>query len=110
MVLQNADRTLRDGGADNIRTHRLNVPSQLNLIATHSSGILRGETRTVHNRFNHYVINMATGGVLVEQVIAVGADALDVLADELKNLSDNLYRLLLNKGRLGADHVRWTAQ
>jgi hypothetical protein len=97
VVLQNADRTLRDGGADDIRTHRLATPPRYGLIATRSSGTLRAETRTVHCDFNHYVFNTNAGAALIEQVIAVAADAHAALARAVADLTENLYRSLTTR-------------
>jgi hypothetical protein len=97
IVLDNADRTLRDSGADDIRTHRLDTPLQYGVIATRSSGTLHADTRAVYAYFNHYVINTAAGGALIEQVIAVGADARAALAREVADLTENLYRSLLSR-------------
>jgi hypothetical protein len=95
MVLDNADRTLRDSGADDIRTHRLDTPPRYGVIATRSSGTLHAGARRIHSHFHHYVINTDAGGALIEQAIAIGADARPTLSRELADLTENLYRSLL---------------
>jgi hypothetical protein len=95
VVLNNADRILRDSGANDIRTYRIDTPSRYGMIATRSSGTLHAGARAVHSHFLHYVINTAAGGALIEQTIAVGADVHPVLAREVADLTENLYRSLL---------------
>ncbi|MGC2652308.1 MAG: hypothetical protein WA317_01610 [Mycobacterium sp.] len=53
MVLDNADRVLRDSGANDSRTHRLDTSRRYGMIATRCSGTLHADTRTVHCDFNH---------------------------------------------------------
>ncbi|MGH3958652.1 hypothetical protein [Mycobacterium sp.] len=95
IVLNNADRTLRDSGANDIRTYRLDVPPCYGVIAMRSSGTLHADARTIHSHFHHYVINTAAGGALIEQVVAVGAEALPRLNREVEDLIEILYRSLL---------------
>jgi hypothetical protein len=68
----------------------------LRVIATRSSGTLHADKRAVYACFNHYVINTAAGGALIEQVIAVGVDARPALAREVADLTENLYLSLLS--------------
>ena len=95
LVLDNADRTLCDSGADDIHTYRVDTPPRYGLIATRASGTLRIGPRTVHSHYNYYVVNTAAGGALIEQAILVGGDAHPVLSAEVTELTENLYRALL---------------
>ena len=42
-----------------------------------------------------YMVNTAAGGALIEQTIFIGANARSVLAHEVADLTDDLYRSLL---------------
>jgi hypothetical protein len=94
VVVNNATRSLREAGANDIRTQRLATVPRHGLIATRSSGTLHSDTRTARSHFNHYVFNTDAGAALVEQVIAVSTDAYAALADEVVNLTENLYQSL----------------
>jgi len=72
LVLDNADRALRDSGADDIRTYRVDTPPRYAVIATRASGTLRIGTRTVPSQYNYYVVNTAAGGALIEQAMPAG--------------------------------------
>jgi hypothetical protein len=95
LVLDNADRTLRDSGADAIQTHRVVMAPRYGVIATRASGTLRIGARTVHSQYSYYVVNTAAGGALIEQAVIVGSDAHLILSGEVAKLTDNLYRALL---------------
>jgi hypothetical protein len=95
LVLDNADRTLRDSGADDIHTYRVDTPPRYGVIATCASGTLRIGTRTVHSQYNYYVVNTAAGGALIEQAMLVDGDAHLVLSGDVAELTENLYRALL---------------
>src|SRR5271155_874843 len=71
LVLDNADRTLRDIGADCIRTHRIETRPRYGVIATRSSGRLHIGAHTVHSQYSYYVVNTAVGGALIEQAVIV---------------------------------------
>lgn len=95
LVIDNADRTLRDSGADAIQTHRVDTPPRYGIIAARSSGRLRIGARTVHSQYSYYVVNTAAGGALIEQAVIVRGDEHAMLSGELAELSDNLYHALL---------------
>lgn len=95
MVLNNADRVLRDSGATEIRTHRVDSPLGYGVTAVRASGALGVGARKVHSHFHYFMVNTAAGGALIEQTIFIGADARSVLAHEVADLTDDLYRSLL---------------
>ncbi|MDM3975999.1 hypothetical protein QRB36_17675 [Mycobacterium marseillense] len=95
LVFDNAERTLRDSGADSIHTHHIDTPPQYGVIAMRSSGLLHIGARTVHSQYTYYTINTAAGGALIEQAVMVGSDAQPTLSGEAAKLTDNLYRALL---------------
>jgi hypothetical protein len=96
MVLNNADRILRDSGATEVRTHKVDRPAHSGLIAVRSSGDLGAGAHKVHSHFHYYVVNTAAGGALIEQVIFTGADVSLVLGREVTDLTENLYCSLLS--------------
>jgi hypothetical protein len=95
MVLNHADRVLRDSGATEIRTHRVDTPVGCGVIAVRTSGALGVGARKVHSHFHYYVVSTAAGGALIEQTILIGADVGLVLGGEVADLTDDLYRSLL---------------
>jgi hypothetical protein len=95
LVLDNADRTLRDSGADDIETHRVDTPPRYGVIATRSSGRLRIGARTVHSQYSYYVVNTAAGGALIEQAVIIRGDEHRMRSGEVAKLTDNLYHSLL---------------
>ncbi len=95
LVFDNADRTLRDSGADSIHTHHIDTPPRYGVIAMRSSGLLHIGARTVHSQYTYYAINTAAGGALIEQAVMVGSDAQPTLSGEAAKLTDDLYRALL---------------
>jgi hypothetical protein len=95
VVVNDATRTLRDSGAHDIRTQRLATVPRHRLVAMRSTGTLHANARAVESHFNHYVFNTDAGAALVEQVIAVSADAYEALASELVDLTETLYRSLM---------------
>lgn len=95
LVCENAERTLRDSGADCIHTHHIETPPRYGVIAMRSSGLLHSRARTVHSQYTYYVINTAAGGALIEQALMVGSDAQPTLGAEVAKLTDDLYRALL---------------
>lgn len=95
LVRDNADRVLRDSGADDIRTHIVDPPPRHGVIAARVSGTLRSSTRNVNGHYNYYVVNAAAGGTLIEQAILVGVDAWPVLSREVADLTGDLYLALL---------------
>jgi hypothetical protein len=95
LVFDNAERTLRDSGADSVHTHHIDTPPRYGVIATRSSGLLHIGVRTVHSQYTYYVINTAAGGALIEQALMVGGDAQHTLSGEVEKLTDDLYRALL---------------
>lgn len=95
VVVDNADRTLRDSGATDIRSYPLDVPRGYGVIATHAVGVLRSGDRIVRSQFRNYVVNTAAGGALIEQAIVIGADMLFALESEATELTESLYRSLL---------------
>lgn len=95
LVFDNAERTLRDSGADSIHTHRIDTPPQYGVIAMRSSGLLHIGARAVHSQYTYYVVNTAAGGALIEQAVMVGSDAQPKLSGEVAKLTDDLYRALL---------------
>lgn len=95
LVLVNADRTLRDIGADSIQTHRIETPPRYGVIATRSSGRLHIGARTVHSQYSYYVVNTAVGGALIEQAVIVAGDERSTLTDDVAELTEDLYRSLL---------------
>jgi hypothetical protein len=94
LVIDNADRTLRDSGAEAIQTLRVDTPPRYGVIATRSSGRLRVGARTVYSQYSYYAVNTAAGGALIEQTVIVGGDD-PMLSGEVAELTDTLYRALL---------------
>lgn len=95
LVLDNADRILRDSAATEIRSHQLDIAPRYGVIATRASGVLHSGDRAVRSQFHNYVVNTAAGGALIEQAIAIGADELSAPDSEANELTENLYRSLL---------------
>jgi len=95
VVFDTADRVLRDSGATEIRTHRVDTPAHYGVIAVRSSGALGAGARKVHSHFHHYVVNTAAGCGLIEQTILIGAGVGLALGREVADLTENLYRSLL---------------
>lgn len=95
LVFDNAERTLRDSGAESIHTHHIDTPPRYGLIAMRSSGLLHIGARMVHSQYTYYVINTAAGGALIEQAVMVGREAQPALSGEVAKLTDDLYRALL---------------
>lgn len=95
LVLDNADRILRDSAATDIRSCRLEVAPRYGVIATRASGVLHSGDRVVRSQFHHYVVNTNAGGALIEQAIVIGAEMLSALDSEVNELTENLYRSLL---------------
>ncbi|WP_240630036.1 hypothetical protein [Mycobacterium colombiense] len=103
LVFDNAERTLRDSGADSIHTHHIDTPPRYGLIAVRSSGLLHIGARLVHSQYTYYAINTAAGGALIEQAVMVGSDAQPTLSGEAAKLTDDLYRALLASIARGPD-------
>jgi hypothetical protein len=95
LVLDNADRTLRDSCAEAIHTHRIETPPRYGTIAARASGRVRVGPDLVHSQYSYYAVNTAAGGALIEQVLIVRHDAQPLLSNEVAALTDNLYRALL---------------
>jgi hypothetical protein len=95
LVLDNADRTLRDSGAEDIHTRRVDTPPRYGVIATRSSGRLHIGARTVHSQYSYYVVNTAAGGALIEQAVIMRGDEHSMRNGEVAKLTDNLYHSLL---------------
>lgn len=95
LVLDNADRILRDTGATDIRSRQLDTATRYGVIATRASGVIHSSGHIVRSQFHNYVVNAVGGGALIEQAIVIGAGALPALDSEASELTDNLYRSLL---------------
>jgi hypothetical protein len=95
LVLDNADRILRDTGAADIRSCAMDIAPRYGVVATRASGVHRSDDRVVRSRFHNYVVNTAAGGALIEQAIAMDADAAPTLEPEADELTENLHRSLL---------------
>lgn len=95
LVLDNAERILRDGAATEIRSHQLDIAPWYGVIATRASGVLHSGDHIVRSQFHNYVVNTPAGGALIEQAIVIGADALSTLDSEANELTANLCRSLL---------------
>ena len=95
MMLDNADRILRDSAATDIRSRQLDIAARYGVIATHASGVLHSGDRVVRSQFHNYVVNTNAGGALIEQAIVIGAEMLSALDSEVNELTENLYRSLL---------------
>jgi hypothetical protein len=95
LVLDNADRILRDSAATDIRSSQLEVAPRYGVIATRASGVLHSGDRVVRSQFHNYVVNTNAGGALIEQAIVIGAEMLSALDSEVNELTENLYRSLL---------------
>jgi hypothetical protein len=95
LVIDHADRTLRDSGADAIQTLRVDTPPRYGVIAARSSGRLRVGAHTVYGQYSYYVVNTAAGGALIEQTVIVPGDD-PSLSGEVAKLTDDLYRALLS--------------
>jgi hypothetical protein len=95
VVLETADRILRDSGATDIRTHRVDIPAHNGLIGVRSSGDLGAGPRRVHSYFHYYMVKTAASYALIEQTILIGADVGLVLGREVADLTDDIYRSLL---------------
>jgi hypothetical protein len=75
VVLDNADRSLRDSGTVDVHVCRIDVPKRYRVIAARATGRLDTAGRTVCAQYSHYVVNTTAGSALIEQAILVGADA-----------------------------------
>lgn len=95
VVLLNADRTLRDSGAHDIDTRRIDIPASYGVIATRARGTLYVGTRGVRVHYNHFAVNATAGAALVEQVVLVVAEVYPVLGDEVEELASTLHGTLL---------------
>lgn len=95
LVLDNAERILRDSAATEIRSQQLDIAPRHRVIATRASGVLHSGDRVVRSQFHNYVVNTAAGGALIEQAIVIGAEELPALDSEANKLTENLYRSLL---------------
>lgn len=95
MVLDNADRALREGHATWISTSLVDVPPRYGITAAHASGWVPGQDQDVYTQFRYYAITAAAGGALIEQGIVIAANAHAALADEVQSLTNNLHRALL---------------
>jgi hypothetical protein len=95
LVLDNADRILRDSAATDIRSRQLDIAARYGVIATRASGVLHSGDRVVRSQFHNYVVNTNAGGALIEQAIVIGAEMLSALDSEVNELTENLYRSLL---------------
>jgi hypothetical protein len=95
LVLDNADRTLRDIGANAIQTHRIDAPSRYGLVAARSSGRLDIGANTINSQYSYYVVNTAAGAALIEQAVIVRESVRPLLNGEVAGLSEDLYRALL---------------
>lgn len=95
VLLNSADRIVRDSGATEIRTHRVDTPAHYGVIAVRSSGVLGAGAHKVHSHFHCYVVNTDAGGALIEQAILIGAGVGLTLAREMAYLTADIYRSLL---------------
>ena len=95
LVLDNADRTLRDVGADAIQTRRIDTPSRYGMVAARSSGRLDIGADTINSQYSYYVVNTAAGAALIEQAVIVRESVHPMLNGEVAGLTDDLYRALL---------------
>lgn len=96
VMVDNADRTLKDGGATEISVGRVEVPPQCGVVGTHASGWLvdhRGEH--VHGQFRYYAVNAAGGSALIEQAVVISAEDVATLAGEASALVEHLRQCLL---------------
>lgn len=96
LVLDNADRILRDAAATDIRSSRFPTPAHPNVIVTRAVGVLDIGPRRVYSHVNHCAVNSAAGGALIEQTVMVGADAFGTLAEDVLTLSDGVLAALLS--------------
>lgn len=95
LVLENADRTLRDSGANDIHVSRVDVPRQYEVIAARATGQLDANGRTICAQYSYYAVNTAAGAALIDHSVLVGYDALATLAPEVEEMTDSVYRSLL---------------
>jgi len=95
LVLGNAERTLRDCGAANIRTHIIETADRAGVIGVRVTGRINMGGRTVCAQYSDYVVNTEAGAALVEQALFIGSDALSILASEVQELTENVCRALL---------------
>jgi hypothetical protein len=95
LVLDNADRTLRDSGADAIQTHRIDTPTRYGIVAARSTGRLNVGANTIRSQYSYYVVNAAAGSALIEQAVIVREAVQTVPNAEVAGLTDDLCRALL---------------
>ena len=96
LVLDNADRILRDSHATDISACRLDVEPHggFSVIATRASGTLRTGKRLVHSHFTNYVVTTAADSALIEQAILISDDMRPALDSEAVELTENLHHAL----------------
>lgn len=95
VVLDNADRTLRDCGAHDIQVSKIDIPRRYGVIATRATGMVHIGTRAVRGRYNYFAVNATAGAALIEQVVLVAAEVFSDLAGQVEELSTALHRSLL---------------
>lgn len=95
LVHEQIARTLRDSGAQEIQSHRVDVAVQYNVIAAQASGLLSVKDGILRSQYTDYAVNTASGGALIEQIILVVGEAFPRLENELTALTTELQRALL---------------
>lgn len=95
VVVANGDRALRDAGADDIQTSKIDIERRYRVIAIRATGTLRIGTRAVRAQYNYYVVNAIAGAGVIEQVLLVGTDVYPRLASEIDQLTAILHDSLL---------------
>ena len=95
LVLDHADRSLRDSGADAIQTRRVDVPEHYGVTAATATGHLQVGSRQLRSQYTYYAVNTVNGAALVERSLVVVDEAYLALSGELQGLDDNLRHALL---------------
>jgi hypothetical protein len=95
VVLDNAERTLRECGAANIRTYIIETSDHNGVTGVRVTCRIDAVGRSVCAQYSGYVVNTEAGAALVEQALFIGSDALSILASEVQELTENVCRVLL---------------
>jgi hypothetical protein len=96
LVLDNAERTLRDCGAADIRTHIIETSDRAEVFGVRVTGTINMGGRTVCAQYSDYVVNTEAGAALVEQALLIGSEAISILESEVQELTTDVCCALLD--------------
>lgn len=103
-VLDHADRTLRDSGATDLHTWRVELAAGYGAVSMRSAGRLAENTRDVWVQYSYYAVNADAGAALIEQTIVIGYDALTTLVSEMNALTADVCHALVASLRAAPNH------